>query len=340
MPRLTKSQIVTLVDAAISAHIVDPTKRRFLLYGVPMEFVARLPTASAPREQLFSDLTQLNDETVVDHPFQGHICTWLENAIWLAGRRVESAFFQSMLNHVSKGEAKGNVGNSAGVTLHVLTVHNTRIDFSLANSSSGHWVVTRLFIELLHEAQPIDTGGLSCSAPCFAGNYVVPVSLDYQTYDIVPQIPDAGLHMFEYRSAEADHFSVTLSGLKAGIVLIRADVYDFSVCSTAALSSRPISITSDPDTVASAESICRPARNALVDDVSPATLKTLTAKHPWSFLQSLPEPLSVSVLCELRDWAQREGVEPPPPWSPNRPDFLVMHVRRILQGPNPHGFFN
>src|SRR5688572_21978421 len=97
---LSHARILELHAAAVSAHLMG--SRDALLAGLGPAFVAGLPHARSPAEQILQDLDALNsvgaltDGTVP-------LAVWLGNAVALAGAREESAVFRRALLHATSG---------------------------------------------------------------------------------------------------------------------------------------------------------------------------------------------------------------------------------------------
>jgi tetratricopeptide (TPR) repeat protein len=93
--RLEHSDLLKLRQAAISARIA--TSRTALLAGLPEEFIASLPLAAAPGEQILADLDAISAiRALLDGSVP--LVVWLKNAIALCGMRPESAIFKQVLD--------------------------------------------------------------------------------------------------------------------------------------------------------------------------------------------------------------------------------------------------
>jgi hypothetical protein len=129
MAILPDDQIRRLHTAILTALLTD--NRRALLGGIDAVFVAGLPTAPDPGGQIFSDLHLLNAvERLADGTVPLKI--WLENALTLAGQRVEVDVILAALEVTRSREATVQVradherhisaqpAASAGLALHQL----------------------------------------------------------------------------------------------------------------------------------------------------------------------------------------------------------------------------
>lgn len=91
---LDEQTLRKVFDAAIATGLVS--SRGALLAGIHRSFVASLPTAPTPAQQLMVDLNSLNDAgTLLDGSVP--LRTWLSAAEMLAGPRTEAAVFTSAL---------------------------------------------------------------------------------------------------------------------------------------------------------------------------------------------------------------------------------------------------
>ena len=95
MPILHPNHMLSLHAAIVSAHLSG--SRTALLAGIPAEFVASVPFASTPAEQILCDLNAMNVACVLADG-SVPLLTWLANAIALAGGRREMMIFQEVLN--------------------------------------------------------------------------------------------------------------------------------------------------------------------------------------------------------------------------------------------------
>lgn len=75
------------------------THRAGLLVGLPPVFVTSLPHATAPGEQILTDLDALSAATALTDGTVP-LAVWLRNAIALTGTRKEAATFERILEHV------------------------------------------------------------------------------------------------------------------------------------------------------------------------------------------------------------------------------------------------
>lgn len=93
MGHLNHDEIREVHDAILSAHLVD--SRQALLTCIDAGFVATIPVATAPSQQILHDLGALNDVGRLD---DGNIplVTWLSNAEMLSKARQEAAIFRAM----------------------------------------------------------------------------------------------------------------------------------------------------------------------------------------------------------------------------------------------------
>lgn len=98
-PPLDEALLRRVHGAAVSAGLAS--SRVALLAGISHAFVASLPTAASPGEQLLLDLHHLND---VDRLLNGQqpIASWLQNAALLAGPRREAAVFREALERIRR----------------------------------------------------------------------------------------------------------------------------------------------------------------------------------------------------------------------------------------------
>src|SRR5262245_14717287 len=94
MPILHPNHMLSLHAAIVDAHLSE--SRTALLAGIPAEFVASLPLASTPAEQVLCDLNAMNVACVLADGSMP-LLTWLANAIVLAGGRRETMIFQEGL---------------------------------------------------------------------------------------------------------------------------------------------------------------------------------------------------------------------------------------------------
>jgi len=95
---LSHDEILTLHRAAAAARLLE--SRSALLAGIDHRFVAGLPRALTPGEQILRDLDALNAVA----PFSdgtSPLATWLANAAALAGPLVEAAIFHASLARCS-----------------------------------------------------------------------------------------------------------------------------------------------------------------------------------------------------------------------------------------------
>ena len=108
---LSHTKLLELYTAAVSARL--PSSRDALLAGLAPAFVASLPYAASPAEQILRDLDALNSVgTLVDGTVP--LAVWLGNAVTLAGPRPESNVFHRALLHVTGGrEEQASVPISA-----------------------------------------------------------------------------------------------------------------------------------------------------------------------------------------------------------------------------------
>src|SRR5262245_11151145 len=84
-------------QAAISARL--PANRTGLLAGLPAAFVASLPHAATPGEQMLVDLDTMNAAGVLTDGTVP-LASWLMNAMVLAASRQEVAVFERALDQV------------------------------------------------------------------------------------------------------------------------------------------------------------------------------------------------------------------------------------------------
>ncbi len=91
-PRL--EDLEELVRAALKAGLVGPETRRMLFYGLPVWYIARLPRASRPIDQLRSDLMELERTPRLDGLAEPPLAVWLANAARLTSPRPPSMVFE------------------------------------------------------------------------------------------------------------------------------------------------------------------------------------------------------------------------------------------------------
>lgn len=104
MPILHPNRMLSVHAAIIDAHLSE--SRIALLSGVPVEFVASIPLASTPAEQVLCDLNAMNMACVLSDG-SVPLLTWLANAIALAGGRRETATFQEALGQCDEARSTG-----------------------------------------------------------------------------------------------------------------------------------------------------------------------------------------------------------------------------------------
>jgi endonuclease G len=91
---LSHEEVLQLRDALVAAGF--STSRRALFVGIDTNFVASLPVASSPGEQLLVDLDSLNRVGAL-RDGTTPMLTWLRNAASLTQPRAESAVFERAL---------------------------------------------------------------------------------------------------------------------------------------------------------------------------------------------------------------------------------------------------
>lgn len=97
---LNDASLKKLRDAAVDAGIHQPPSRDDLLYGITPRVAANIPLRTAPRDQVLSDLRELN--RYVSLP-DGSVplLTWLDNAIDKSFGKAQEKTFQGYIEQLS-----------------------------------------------------------------------------------------------------------------------------------------------------------------------------------------------------------------------------------------------
>jgi Effector-associated domain 5 len=162
---LNHHEILDLQRAVVSAHLGG--SRQGLLAGMPANFVASLPDAKAPGEQVLTDLDVINSAGELGNG-SVPLLTWLSNAMLLAGGRQEAGIFQEVLERCggapparaqpTAGAAKASAQPAAAVVHH--HYGDTHLKSTITNNITSANIKT--FAQGDHA---VATGHVKVSAP-------------------------------------------------------------------------------------------------------------------------------------------------------------------------------
>lgn len=99
---LDRRDIFQIVDIATATGLSAPNRRGMLHEGIAPAYAASLPVMAAPRDQVLSDLMQLNRVGVLRDGSRP-LAQWLRNAVALVPNHREAKQLEALLDRVAGG---------------------------------------------------------------------------------------------------------------------------------------------------------------------------------------------------------------------------------------------
>lgn len=214
---------------------------------------------------------------------------------------INAVFGGKRYNSIQKVNFIDNNKNiSNQLSIHITQHYRTKFEFSLIGPSDGHYIINRLYLLYVNEYEwtkkPIYPEALMIKT-----FYNICLSMKYSEYDLLPLTIDNTAHGFEYIGSESDHFAVKICGTDVSKIRICAQVYDAKNSRSFILQSNDIEVVAGGNMRPLWNRSIPIENNMLLDELSPATYKMITALDYKSFIPKFNKVMLECSKQELRN---------------------------------------